>query len=99
MVCPGRHIKNLENLRKEEVLDLFDLLKKTKRLINKILRPDGFNVGINLGKVSGAGIDKHLHIHVVPRWQGDTNFMPVISHTKVISQSLKDLYNKLSEIK
>ena len=95
MVCPVRHVKELESLKKEEILDLFELIKKTKKVINKILKPDGYNIGINLGKISGAGIDKHLHIHVVPRWKGDTNFMPIISNTKVISQSLKDLYNKL----
>jgi ATP adenylyltransferase len=95
MVCPARHIKNIEQLTKEEFLDLFEVLKKTKKLIEKILKPEGFNIGINLGKVSGAGVDKHLHIHVVPRWKGDTNFMPVIANTKIISQSLKDLYNKL----
>lgn len=99
MVCPVRHVKDLEALKQEEALDLFEVLKKTKKIINKILRPKGYNIGINLGTVSGAGIDKHLHIHVVPRWQGDTNFMPIISNTKIISQSLIDLYNKLIEIK
>lgn len=99
MACPIRHIKNMEALKKEEVLDLFEVIKKTNKLINKILKPKGYNVGINLGKISGAGIDKHLHIHVVPRWQGDTNFMPVVSNTKIISQSLRELYNKLIAIK
>ena len=97
MACPIRHLKRLEELRKEEVLDLFDVIKRTKKLINKVLKPDGYNIGINLGRISGAGIDNHLHIHVVPRWQGDTNFMPVAANTKVISQSLKCLYDKLTD--
>lgn len=95
MACAMRHIKGLEDLKKQELIELFDIIKKTKKLIDKILKPAGYNIGINLGKISGAGIEGHLHIHVVPRWQGDTNFMPVISDTKVIQQSLKDLHNKL----
>jgi ATP adenylyltransferase len=95
MVCPTRHIKDIEDLNKEEFLDLWQVLKKTKRLMEKSLKPDGYNIGINLGKVSGAGIDKHLHIHVVPRWKGDVNFMPAVTNTKVISQSLKELYGEL----
>jgi ATP adenylyltransferase len=67
------------------------------KLLRKVLRPSGFNVGINLGRVSGAGIDKHLHIHIVPRWLGDTNFMPVACGTKIISQSLNELYSKIKQ--
>jgi ATP adenylyltransferase len=96
MASPIRHIKNLEDLKNKEVLDLYDVIKKTKKLTDKILRPHGYNIGVNLGRVSGAGIDDHIHIHVVPRWSGDTNFMPVIYDTKIISQSLQDLYNKLT---
>ncbi len=99
MVCPKRHIGNIEDLKKEEFLDLWQVLKQTKKLIKTALKPQGYNIGINLGKVSGAGIDKHLHIHVVPRWKGDNNFMPVISNTKIISQSLSELYNKLIKTK
>lgn len=99
MVCPKKHISNIEDLKKEEFLDLWQVLKQTKKLIKIILKPKGYNIGINLGKVSGAGIEKHLHIHVVPRWQADNNFMPVISNTKVIPQSLRDLYNKLIKVK
>lgn len=99
MVCPIRHVKKLEQLRQEEILDIFDVIKKTNKLMDKILKPAGYNIGINFGKISGAGVDNHLHIHVVPRWQGDTNFMPIISNTKVISQSLNDLYNELLKVK
>ena len=99
MVSPYRHVKNLEQLKKEEILDLYEVIKRTKRLTDKVLKPEGYNLGVNLGRVGGAGIDGHTHIHVVPRWQGDTNFMPVIHNTKVISQSLTDLYSKLTKNK
>lgn len=99
MVCPKKHVKDIEDLNKEELLDLWQVLKQTKKLVKKTLKPEGYNVGINLGKVSGAGIDKHLHIHVVPRWKGDTNFMPVISDNKIVSQSLKELYSQLTKNK
>jgi ATP adenylyltransferase len=94
MIVSNRHIKLLEQLNEQELLDTMKTLIKTKSILNKILKPDGFNVGINLGKLAGAGIDKHLHIHIVPRWLRDTNFMPVVADTKVISQSLKELYEK-----
>ena len=92
MIVPNRHIKDLEKLSKDEILDLTATMIKTKNIIKDILRPDGFNIGINIGKVAGAGVESHLHIHIVPRWNGDTNFMPIINNTKVIPQSLKDLY-------
>jgi len=95
MIVPNHHVKDLEKLSREEVLDLAATTIKTKNIIKDMLHPDGFNIGINIGKVSGAGVKSHLHIHIVPRWNGDTNFMPVINNTKVISQSLKDLYKNL----
>ncbi len=98
MVCPFRHIKNTDELNQEEAIDILNVLNQTKRLINKALKPAGYNIGINIGRVSGAGVDQHIHIHVVPRWNGDTNFMPVIHDTKIISQSLNDLYNKLIDV-
>jgi len=99
MVCPIRHIKKLEDLNKNEILEIYELIKKTKKMTDKVLRPDGYNMGINLGRAAGAGIDDHIHIHVVPRWQGDTNFMTVVTNTKVISQSLQDLYDKLTKVR
>ncbi|MFC1709423.1 HIT domain-containing protein [Candidatus Omnitrophota bacterium] len=99
MVCPVRHIKNIEDLKKDEALDLFDVIKRTKKLTDKVLRPQGYNIGTNLGRMAGAGIDDHIHIHVVPRWEGDTSFMSVISNVKVIPQSLKNLYNSLIKVK
>ncbi|MGC8976836.1 MAG: HIT family protein [Candidatus Ratteibacteria bacterium] len=94
MIAPIRHVKNLEEIEDEEFMEIIGLLKKSIKILKKNLNPDGFNIGLNLGKVSGAGLEDHIHIHIVPRWNGDTNFMPVISNTKVIPQSL----NQLSKI-
>lgn len=99
MVSPLRHKKGLELLSDSEILDLFCTVNKIKALLEKILKPDGFNIGINLGKSAGAGITGHLHIHIVPRWTGDTNFMPVLYNTKIISQSLDQLYKLLIHAK
>lgn len=95
MLSPYRHIRNLSQLNNGEILDLFSTLNKVQSLLKKMLKPDGFNLGMNLGRVSGAGIPGHLHLHVVPRWKEDTNFMPVLFDTKVVSQSLEALYEKL----
>ena len=95
MVIPYRHIAELENLTKEETLSMMSLVNISIGKLKKHLKPQGFNVGINLGKIAGAGIDQHVHMHIVPRWNGDTNFMPVVSETKIISQSLKELYKVL----
>lgn len=97
MVSPRKHVKSLELLSQKETLDLINTLHRAKKRLQKILRPQGFNIGMNIGKISGAGIDQHLHIHIVPRWQGDTNFMPALCATKVISQSLEELRQILSE--
>lgn len=95
MVAPKRHKSALGDLRVEELTDLMLLLNQTTELIGKALKPDGYNIGINMGKVAGAGYPGHLHIHIVPRWAGDTNFMPVIANTKIISESLDALYKRL----
>jgi ATP adenylyltransferase len=95
MVSPRRHIRELTQLKEVEVLDLFKSLDKAKKLLDKVLRPQGYNIGINISRTAGAGITGHLHIHIVPRWLGDTNFMPVLYNTRVISQSLDELYKQL----
>jgi len=95
MIAPYRHIANLQDLSDDEVTDHFNLVKKSLALLKEILNPDGFNIGLNIGKVAGAGIEEHLHTHIVPRWQGDVNFMPVLSNTKVISEELAATYKKL----
>ena len=97
MVVSKRHVPSIENLKDNEILDLNKVVTRMIRALRAVLNPAGFNVGINLGKVAGAGIDKHLHVHIVPRWLGDTNFMPVLSDSKIISQSLSELYKKLAK--
>ena len=99
LIVPNRHVSDLSGLRKEEREDLLDLLEATKKLLDTQMKADGYNIGINLGKAAGAGFPEHVHIHLVPRWQGDVNFMPVTGHTKVISQSLKALYEHLLKAK
>ena len=93
MIVPYRHVKSLEKLKSEEILDMMSLLNDTKKILDDKLKPDGYNIGINLGQSAGAGIKGHIHIHIVPRWNGDTNFMPVFAQTKIISQSLNSLYD------
>jgi ATP adenylyltransferase len=95
MVAPKRHLRDIAQLKTEEVLDLFGAVNKAMQLLKKVLKPHGFNIGVNLSKTAGAGFAGHLHIHIVPRWQGDTNFMPTLSGTKVISESLDALHAQL----
>jgi len=97
MISPNRHTAGLEALGEAEIRDLFKTLLQTKKLLDKTLKPQGYNIGINIKEIAGAGIAGHLHIHIVPRWKADTNFMPVCADTKVISQSLKELYSKLKK--
>ena len=94
MVVPKRHCLNLEQLDNNELKELFELLKASMRVLKASFHPQGFNIGMNIGKVGGAGED-HLHLHIVPRWAGDTNFMPVIGKTKIISEYLDKTYQKL----
>lgn len=89
MVAPTRHVAALEDLTPEEMLETMQLARRSILAIRNSMTPDGFNVGLNLGKVAGAGIADHLHLHVVPRWQGDNNFMPVLTDTNVIPQALE----------
>ena len=95
LVYPWRHTSSLENMDKEETLELFKLIKWSVAILKKEMKPGGFNIGINLGKDAGAGIEDHIHFHIVPRWNGDTNFMPVISEVRVLPEHLKATYNKL----
>ena len=96
MVVPKRHVSKLENLTKEEGLAIFEMTQKAVRVLKKAMKPHGLNVGLNLGRSAGSGITSHLHHHVVPRWNGDTNFMPVIGDVRVISNSLKNTYKFLA---
>lgn len=95
MVVPYKEVADLNGLTDEEGLDLWKLVRRCINALSAVMKPDGFNVGINLGKVAGAGIMEHLHIHVVPRWNGDTNFMPVIAGTGVVPDALKEIAAKL----
>lgn len=99
MVCPLRHVRRLSQLNELEALDLFRVLNMAQALLDKVLKPDGYNIGMNISKAAGAGIAGHLHIHVVPRWIGDTNFMPALNGTKIISQSLDELCRQLKNAK
>ncbi|MCX5696096.1 MAG: HIT domain-containing protein [Candidatus Omnitrophica bacterium] len=95
LVSPLRHVRSLEQLKDIEALDLFKAIKRAQKLLAKTLRPQGYNIGINLSRSAGAGITGHLHVHIVPRWVGDTNFMPALAGAKVISQSLEELCKQL----
>ena len=95
LISPLRHIADIDLLTDAEILDMFRCLKRAKGLLQKVLKPQGYNLGFNLSRSAGAGITGHLHLHIVPRWVGDTNFMPVISNSKVISQSLDELSRRL----
>lgn len=95
MAVPFREVSELDELKPEERTELMDSLVLAKRLLRKVLRPDGFNIGFNFGKAAGAGIPEHLHGHIVPRWDGDHNFMPVLSDTRVLPQALEEMWETL----
>ncbi|MDD3678444.1 MAG: HIT domain-containing protein [Dehalococcoidales bacterium] len=97
MVVPFKHLSTPEDLTAEELLEHYELVRKCITTLKKVSTPDGFNVGMNLGRVAGAGIDKHIHTHIVPRWNGDNNFMPVLADIRVVNESLPATYKKLAE--
>jgi len=97
MTAPYRHIASLEELTDEERNEHFEIVSRGIKVLKEVFNPGGFNIGINMGKIAGAGIDDHFHTHTVPRWQGDTNFMPVISDIRVIPEALAETYKKLKE--
>jgi len=95
MIVPYKQVRDMNGLTDEEMTDRMKLTRRCQNALTQLMKPDGFNIGINLGKVAGAGILEHLHIHIVPRWLGDTNFMPVLANTMVVPQALKDLAAQL----
>ncbi len=95
LVAPARHIADLDEASEAEMLELMKLVRESKRALSLAIQPHGFNVGLNFGRCAGAGLPDHMHIHVVPRWNGDTNFMSVCSDTDVVSQSLQELQAEL----
>jgi len=97
LIVPNRHLAYLEELSADEACEFFELTRRTVTAIKRGINPHSLNIGMNLGRSSGAGIPEHLHMHIVPRWQGDTNFMPVIGKTDVISVPLEPLYRILRE--
>ena len=90
MVAPYRHLGDIADLTSDERCELMDLTIKAKTVLDSTLNPDGFNIGFNLGAAAGAGVKDHIHFHIVPRWNGDTNFMPVLAGIRVVPESLKD---------
>lgn len=95
LVAPFRHVAELAELETEEIVEIWDWVALTIEAHRRTTHPHGFNVGLNLGEVAGAGVPGHLHVHIVPRWGGDVNFMPVIAHTKVLPEMLEDTYRTL----
>jgi ATP adenylyltransferase len=96
LVLPTRHVGDLEEVEPDEAAEVFELLRRSTAALSETLEPHGFNIGLNLGRAAGAGIPEHLHWHVVPRWSGDTNFMPVIGETRVLPELLEQTYERLA---
>ena len=96
LILPYRHVNDISKMTEEELAEMMALLLETKAILKEVLAPHGFNIGFNLGRIAGAGIPGHVHMHIVPRWKGDHNFMPVTGQTKVISQSLRVIYKLLT---
>ena len=97
IVAPHAHVPGLENLDDDQTTHLMRALRKTVTVLRAELKPEGFNIGANIGRAAGAGIPDHVHLHVVPRWNGDTNFMPVIDDVKIVNESLEQTAAKLKE--
>lgn len=95
LVAPVRHVNDLESLSVDEMKDLLLTVRNSIRVLKKVMRPEGFNVGLNLGRVAGAGIEEHMHFHIVPRWNGDTNFMTVFGDVRVIPDHIEATYGDL----
>lgn len=95
LIVPYRHVASLEELTPEELHEHIEVARHGIKVLREVLEPAGFNIGTNIGKVAGAGIDDHVHCHIVPRWQGDSNFMPVIADTRIIPEALADTYKQL----
>ena len=95
MIAPYRHIASLEELTDEELHEHIDTVSRSIKVLRQVFNPGGFNLGINIGKIAGAGIEDHVHTHIVPRWQGDTNCMSVISDVRVLPEALAETYQKL----
>lgn len=98
MIAPTKHVKNIEEIDEEEWLSIIRALQISKKILDKLYKPEGYNIGVNIGRAAGAGLEDHLHIHIVPRWSGDASFMTVIGETKVLPQSLKDMQREIKRV-
>ncbi|MHA1557393.1 MAG: HIT family protein [Candidatus Heimdallarchaeota archaeon] len=99
MVAPKQHTAEINSIPPNTYQEMWELMSKSIKVLEESIKPEGFNIGINLGKVSGAGLKTHIHIHVVPRWSGDTNFMPILTDTRVISEALDKTFEKIMKHK
>jgi len=97
MIAPYRHIANLEELSGEELYEQCQIVSRSLKVLRQVFNPGGFNIGVNMGRAAGAGIEEHVHTHIVPRWHGDTNFMAVMSDVKVVPQALAETYERLKD--
>ncbi|MBC8213763.1 MAG: HIT domain-containing protein [Candidatus Marinimicrobia bacterium] len=97
LITPYKHTSNFDSLNRETQIEMMDFVSKSMKIIKKIMNAEGFNFGANFGDIAGAGIDEHVHLHLVPRWKGDTNFMPVLGHTKVMVEDLKSTRDLLKK--
>lgn len=95
MVLPYQHVPDLNDLTPQTRGEMFELVNRVSMTLKKVYHPQGFNIGINMGEAAGAGIEAHIHIHVVPRWSGDTNFMTAIGQTRVMPESLEETYRRV----
>ncbi len=98
MIVPYEEAKELNELDSETRLEMFSLIELSTAALKEVMQPHGFNIGVNIGRVAGAGIEDHIHFHIVPRWKGDTNFMPVLNDVKVISEEMGRTYSKLKTV-
>jgi len=97
MVVPYKHRDGLNGLGERDLFDMMKVTQKMLRIFDEVMRPQGYNIGVNQGQVAGAGIYEHVHLHIVPRWLGDCNFMPIVSDSKVINEDIVKTYDKLAE--
>ena len=96
LIAPLRHVNTLDALSADEKLNLINMVEKSAGVLKEVINPEGFNIGLNLGKVAGAGVEDHIHFHVVPRWIGDTNYMTIFGEVRVISEHIQETYRRLS---
>lgn len=98
MIIPQRHLGDIEELTSEERMEMMNLLDTSVKVLREAVQPQGFNVGMNLGKAAGAGIEEHVHLHVMPRWEGDTNFISVVGNVRIIPEDLATTTAKLAPL-